>query len=158
MSSPGPIWILNDDKDLRLRPIFIADCGAAGHRGPSGLINPSDSSWSFPVVIATKEDGKRRFCVDYRTLHQRINPSRWPIPHIEEILDEVKGSHIFSTLYLFQRYWEVNMADACKEHTTFVTRFGAFSFAVMSFDLIDAPGTFQKMMEHLLKDLPFARA
>lgn len=142
-ASPRDNTIIRDEIDKMLK---------------AGIIKPATSSWSFPVVIATKKDGKPRFCVDYRMLNQRIKPSRWPIPHIEEIFDELKGSRLFTTLDLFQGYWQVKMAEACKEHTTFVTRYGTFSFEVMPFGLINAPATFQKMMDHILRDLPFARA
>ena len=53
----------------------------------AGIIRPSVSTWSFPVVIGIKKDVKPRFCVDYRTLNKFMKPDRWPLPNIEEILD-----------------------------------------------------------------------
>lgn len=47
----------------------------------AGVIKPISSVWSFLVVIATKKDGKTRFCVDYRTLNQRMKADRWPLPN-----------------------------------------------------------------------------
>lgn len=52
----------------------------------------------------------------------------------------------------------MNFTEACKEHTTFVTRFGNFSFDVKPFEIINVPATFQKMMDEVLKDVSFARA
>lgn len=124
----------------------------------AGIIKPATSPWSFPVVIASKKDGIPRFSVDYRLLKKRIKPVRWPISHIEEIFDELNGSRIFTTLDLFQGYWKVKMAEAVKEVTTFVTRYGTFRLEVMPFGLINAPSNFQRMMDEMLMNLPFAHA
>ena len=67
----------------------------------AGIITPASSAWSFLVVIATKKDGKPRFCVDYRILNRKIKPDRWPLPRIEEIFDELGGNSLFTTLDLF---------------------------------------------------------
>ena len=70
----------------------------------AGIIRPSVSAWSFPVVIATKKDGKLRFCVDYRTLNKVMKPDRWPLPNIEEILEDLSGSSYFTSLDLISGY------------------------------------------------------
>lgn len=63
----------------------------------AGVITPSSSAWSFPVVIATKKDGRPRFCVNYRQLNRVMKPDRWPLPKIEEIFDDLRGSKVFTT-------------------------------------------------------------
>ena len=73
----------------------------------AGIITPASSAWSFPVEIATKKDGKPRFCVDYRTLNQRMKPVQFPMPKPEEIFEELVGSTVFITLDLFSGYWQV---------------------------------------------------
>ena len=123
----------------------------------AGIIVPASSAWSFPVVIASKKDGKHRFCVDYRTLNRVMKADRWPLPKIEEIFDDLEGSTVFTTLDLFSGYWQVKMAEASKEKISFVTRYGTYQFEVMPFGLMNAPSTFQRMMDIVLKDLPFAR-
>ena len=123
----------------------------------AGIITPATSAWSFPIVIVSKKDGKPRFCVDYRSLNQRMKPDRWPIPRIQEIFDDLEGSVVFSTLDLFSGYWQVRMANECKEFTTFVCRFGTFKFEVMPFGLMNAPSTFQRMMDVILAGLKFVR-
>ena len=124
----------------------------------AGIITPSTSAWSFPVVIATKKDGKPRFCVDYRTLNQVMKPDRWPLPKIEVIFDDFEGANVFSTLDLFSGYWQVRMAAQCKEVTTFVCRYGTFKFEVMPFGLMNAPSIFQRMMDLIFRNCPFVRA
>ena len=123
----------------------------------AGIIVPASSDWSFPVVIASKRDGSLRFCVDYRSLNKVMNADRWPLPHIEEIFDDLRGKTVFTTLDLFTGYWQVRMADASKEMTTFITRYGTFQFEVMPFGLMNAPSTFQRMMDIVLQGFSVVR-
>ena len=81
----------------------------------AGIITPVELSWTSPVVTATKKDGFLRFCVDYRKLNSVIHADRWPLPRVDEILDDMKGSSVFTTMDLFQGYWKIKMDEACKE-------------------------------------------
>ena len=123
----------------------------------AGIITPSSSAWSFPVVIVSKKDGNPRFCVDYCTLNQRMKADRWPLPKIEEIFDDLEGTAYFTSLDLFSGYWEIRMAQQCKEMTTFVCRYGTYKFEVMPFGLMNAPSTFQRMMDTIFCGVPFVR-
>ena len=75
------------------------------------IITPSAAAWSFPVVIATKKDGKLRFCVDYRALNRVMKADKWPLSKMEEVFDDFEGSKVFTTLDLFSGYWQVRMAS-----------------------------------------------
>ena len=123
----------------------------------AGIIKLSSSAWSFPVVILSKKDGNPSFCVDYRTLNQRMKADRWPLPKIEEIFDDLEGSAYFTSLHLFSGYWKIRMAQQCKEMTTFVCRYGTYKFEVMPFGLMNAPSTFQRIMNTNVRGLPFVR-
>lgn len=123
----------------------------------AGIITSAISAWSFPVAIATKKDGKPRFCVDYRVLNQKMKADRWPIPKIQEIFDDLHGANIFSTLDLFSGYWKVKMFEDCREKTTFVWNYGTYQFEAMQFGLMNAPSTFQRMMVRVLTGLEFVR-
>ena len=57
----------------------------------AGIITPAVSSWSFPVLIASKKDGRPRLCVDYRALNKVMKAYRWPLPNIEALLDDLQG-------------------------------------------------------------------
>lgn len=121
------------------------------------IVTPEVSAWSFPVVIATKKDGKPRFCVDYRMLNQRMRADSFPLPKIQKIFDELAGGAVFSTLDFFSGSWQIRMSNRCKAKTTFVCRYGTFQFEVMPFGLMNAPSTFQRMMDGLLGGLQFAK-
>ena len=99
----------------------------------SGIITPSSSAWSFPIVIVSKKEGNPRFCVDYRMLNQTMKAERWPLPKIEEILDDLEGSAYFTSLDFFSSYWQTRIAQQCKKMTTFVCRYGTYKFEVMPF-------------------------
>ncbi len=90
------------------------------------IITPLESSWLSPVVIATKKDGSPRFCVDYRKLNSVMHADCWTLPRVDEILDYVRGSSIFTTVDLFQGYWQIKMDECCKEKTAFICRYWTF--------------------------------
>ena len=118
-----------------------------------GIIEPSQSPWSSPVVLVQKKDGSTRFCVDYRKLNNLTLKDSYPLPRIDESLDALRGSKWFSTLDLQSGYFQVEMDPADAEKTAFTTICGLFQFKVMSFGLCNAPATFERMMEIILSGL-----
>ena len=116
----------------------------------AGIITSIEWFWTSPVIIATKEDRSLRFCVDSKKLNSLMNADRWPIPRVDEILDDMKGSSIFTNIDLFQVYWQINMDEACKERAAFICRYGTFQFEFMSLSLMNLQATFQRIMERIL--------
>jgi len=107
-------------------------------------IQPSTTSpWASPIVLVQKEDGSVRFCVDYRKLNSVTRKDAYLLPNIYDTLDTLAGSRWFSTLDLLSGYWQVEVAEADREKTSFTMRQGLFEFKVMPFRLCNAPVTFQ---------------
>ena len=86
-----------------------------------------------------------------------MKADRWPLPKIEEIFDDLEGSAYVTSLDLFSGYWQIRMAQQCKEMTTFVCRYGTYKFEVIPFGLLNAPSIFQRMMDTIVRGLPFVR-
>jgi hypothetical protein len=119
----------------------------------SGIIQPSESPWTSPVVLVRKKNGKLRFCVDYRKLNSITKKDAYPLPRIQEMLNTLAGSQWFSTLDLASGYWQVMMDPKDREKTAFITKYGIYEFNVMPFGLCNAPATFQRLMDRIYKGL-----
>ncbi|XP_056022110.1 uncharacterized protein LOC130054993 [Ostrea edulis] len=118
-----------------------------------GVIEPSVSPWASPVVLVHKTNGTMRFCVEYCRLNEVTVKDAYPLPKIDEAFDHLSGHAVFSTLDLSSGYWQVDMEEADKEKTVFVTRKGLYQFKVMHFGLCSAPATFERLMETVLAGL-----
>ena len=118
-----------------------------------GIIEPSTSAWSAPIVLVKKSDGSLRLCVDYRRLNQVSQFDAYPMPRVEELIDRIGKSKYISTMDLARGYWQVPMAPKDREKTAFATPYGLFQFNVMPFGLKGAPATFQRLMDLIVQGL-----
>ncbi|KAK2894334.1 hypothetical protein Q8A73_016818, partial [Channa argus] len=121
------------------------------------IIEPTDSPWAAPMVMVRKKTGKWRLCVDYRRLNAVTKKDSYPLPRIDDALDYVAGSCWFSFLDLRSGYWQVELAPEARSKTAFTIEQGLWQFKVMPFGLCNAPATFERLMERVLKDIPRSR-
>ena len=117
----------------------------------SGIIVPSQSPWSAPIVPVTKKDGSLRLCVDFRRLNSVSKADAYPIPRVDELIDRLDKAKYLSVIDLTRGYWQIPLVKTAQEKTAFSTPFGLFQFTVMPFGLRGAPATFQRLMDQLIR-------
>ena len=121
----------------------------------NGVIRPSKSQFSSPVVCARKKDGRLRLCVDFRLLNNRTVKDNYSLPRVEEILDAIpKGTQYFTKLDLKSGYHQIEIEESHKDRTAFtVGPLGFWEHNRLAFGLCNSPATFQRVMDHCFADM-----
>ena len=117
----------------------------------TGCIEPSTSSFASGLVLVRKKDGGLRVCVDYRGINKRTIPDHYPIPRIDDLIDMVDRcrGQIYTTLDLMKGYHQIKMSPESTDKTAFTCHRGLFQYKRMPFGLMNAPPTFQRLMNKL---------
>jgi hypothetical protein len=117
----------------------------------NGVISPSESPWSFPIVLAAKPNGGTRVCVDYRALNAITVKDAHPIPRMDESFTQFHGAKYFTSLDLRSGYWQILLSLAARLKTAFSTRYGHFHWNVLPFGISNAAGGFQRRINKVLE-------
>ena len=117
------------------------------------VITPSKSPWASGIVLVKKKDSNKRFCVDCRRLNDVTIIGAYPLPRIDESLDQTAGSRWFSCLDMNTGYWQVKLDPEDRKRSAFISRKELFEFKVLPFGLCNAPATFEKLVDIVLAGL-----
>lgn len=115
----------------------------------NGIIRKSSSPWCSPIVVVPKKDNKVRLCVDYRALNKVTLKDSYPLPRIDDILDSLRGSEIFSTLDATSGFYQIPVCQRDIPKTAFQTKSGLYEFLRMPFGLTNAPAAFQRVVDNI---------
>ena len=118
-----------------------------------GVIQPSCSEWAAAPVLVRKKDGSVRYCIDYRKLNNKTVKDAFPIPLIDECIDQLADVAYFSTLDMSAGYWQLEIHPEDRHKTAFVTKYGLYEHVRMAFGLTGSPATFQRAVNLILHGL-----
>ena len=124
-----------------------------------GAIEPSYSTWASPILFVKKKDHTWRMCVDFRNLNTDTKSDAYPLPRISTLLQRIGQASLFTKIDLASGFHQVPVKHSSREATAFSTAepvrgHSHFQWRVMPFGLINAPATFQRLMETVLADIP----
>lgn len=123
-----------------------------------GLAIPSSSPWSSPCLLEAKTDGSPRFITDFRKVNAVTVPDSYPLPRMEDCVDNLGTATFVSKLDLLKGYWQVPLTEHASTISAFVTPDHFLQYTVMAFGMCNAPATFQRLVDTVLAGVPACNA
>lgn len=126
----------------------------------NGTIEPSRSEYNSPILLAPKKslpnnpERRWRFCVDYRSINKKLLSDTFPLPRVDDILDQLGRARLFSCIDFLNGFHQVPLEEDSKDITSFSTDKGSFRFNSIPFGLKIGPSSFQRMMTLAFTGLP----
>jgi hypothetical protein len=121
-----------------------------------GNITPNSSLCGSSIVLVQKKDETWQLCIDYGALNKITVKNHYPIPRIDDLLDQLKGENLFSKIDLKSGYHQVPIEPTDVWKTTFKSKEGLYEWIVMPFGLKNAPTTFMRLINDVLR--PFTNS
>lgn len=118
-----------------------------------GIIRPSTSEFSSPLVLVKKKNGNTRICIDFRKLNKQVVRDRYPLPLIEDQIDKLQEARVFSSIDLRNGFFHVAVDPASRKYTGFVTPDGHYEFVRTPFGFCNSPASFQRYINSVFREL-----
>ena len=116
-----------------------------------GFIRSITSPWGAPVLFSKKKDKTLRLCIDYRQLNRVTIKNRYPLPRIDDLVDQLRGARVYSKIDLRIGYHQLRVRKTDIPKTVFRTRYGHFEFTVMPSRFTNAPAEFMDLMHKVFQ-------
>ena len=117
------------------------------------IIEESQSNWSSPCILVPKHDGGFLFCTVFRKVNDKTKSNSFPNPRTADCIDQIGNAKFVSTFDMLKGYWQVPLTQRAHKISAFVTPSGLYQYKVMPFGMKNAPATFQRMVNKLVRDI-----
>ena len=136
----------------RMAPVDLQELRVQLHELlDKGFIRPSTSPWGASVLFAKNKDKTLRLCIDYKQLNRVTIKNRYPLPRIDDLVDQLRGARFYSKIDLRTGYHQLRVRETYIPKTAFRMRYGHFEFMVIPFGLTNAPAAFMDLMHRVFQ-------